>query len=405
MSNFDAIQQKLEGFIKKYYTNDLIRGVILFAAIGLLYFLFTLFIEYVLWLNPKARTILFWLFIVVELALFAKLIALPLFKLFKLQNGINYLEASKIIGQYFPEVNDKLLNVLQLKEHSDESELLLASIEQKSIELNPIPFTRAINFKNNVKYLKFAAIPLLILLVSFISGKMNWFSDSYDRVVNYKTAYEPPAPFQFFVMNENLNAIENKDFKLIITTEGEIAPDNVQISFNNETYFLNQIKPNEFEYIFSQPKVNLDFSVFANGVTSKPYTLNVVEVPTLLGFDMVLDYPSHTKKKDEVLKSNGNAVVPQGTKVTWNLNTKTTTQVVLSTKDSIYNFIPDNDKFKLSHRLYNAFDYSINTSNDNLKNYESLAFSIDVIRDEFPELKVEMKQDSMDIETLYFYGQ
>ena len=405
MSNFEVIQQKLEGFIKKYYTNDLIRGVILFAAIGLLYFLFTLFIEYVLWLNPKARTILFWLFIVVELALFAKLIALPLFKLFKLQNGINYLEASKIIGQYFPEVNDKLLNVLQLKEHSDESELLLASIEQKSIELNPIPFTRAINFKNNVKYLKFAAIPLLILLVSFISGKMNWFSDSYDRVVNYKTAYEPPAPFQFFVMNENLNAIENKDFKLIITTEGEIAPDNVQISFNNETYFLNQIKPNEFEYIFSQPKVNLDFSVFANGVTSKPYTLNVVEVPTLLGFDMVLDYPSHTKKKDEVLKSNGNAVVPQGTKVTWNLNTKTTTQVVLSTKDSIYNFIPDNDKFKLSHRLYNAFDYSINTSNDNLKNYESLAFSIDVIRDEFPELKVEMKQDSMDIETLYFYGQ
>ena len=91
MSNFDAIQQKLEGFIKKYYTNDLIRGVILFAAIGLLYFLFTLFIEYVLWLNPMARTILFWLFIVVELALFAKLIALPLFKLFKLQNGINYL--------------------------------------------------------------------------------------------------------------------------------------------------------------------------------------------------------------------------------------------------------------------------------------------------------------------------
>ncbi len=405
MSNFDAIQQKLEGFIKKYYTNDLIRGVILFAAIGLLYFLFTLFIEYVLWLNPMARTILFWLFIVVELALFAKLIALPLFKLFKLQNGINYLDASKIIGQYFPEVNDKLLNVLQLKEHSDESELLLASIEQKSIELNPIPFTLAINFKHNAKYLKFASIPLLILLLSFISGKMNWFSDSYERVVNYKTAYEPPAPFKFFVMNENLNAIENKDFKLIITTEGEIAPENVQISFNNETYFLNQIKPSEFEYIFSQPKVNLDFNVFASGVKSKPYTLNVVEVPTLLGFDMVLDYPSHTKKKDEVLKSNGNAVVPQGTKITWNLNTKTTTQVALSTKDSIYNFIPDNDKFKLSHRLYNAFDYSINTSNDNLKNYESLAFSIDVIRDEFPELKVEMKQDSMDIETLYFYGQ
>jgi len=405
MSNFEAIQQKLEAFIKKYYTNELIRGVILFAAIGLLYFLFTLFIEYVLWLNPIARTILFWFFIVVEFTLFAKFIALPLFKLFKLQRGIDYLDASKIIGQHFPEVNDKLINVLQLQKESKQSELLLASIEQKSIELKPIPFTLAINFNHNVKYLKYAAIPLLILLFSLISGKMNWFSDSYERVVNYKTAYEPPAPFQFFVINENLNAIENKDFKLIITTEGEIVPENVQISFNDETYFLNQIKPNEFEYVFSQPKSNVDFNVFANSVISKPYTLNVVEVPTLLGFDLVLDYPSHTKKKDEILKSNGNAVVPQGTKVTWNLNTKTTTQVELSTKDSIFNFAPNNDKFELSQRLYKALDYSINTSNDNLKNYESLAFSIDVIRDEFPELKVEMKQDSMDIETLYFYGQ
>jgi hypothetical protein len=184
-----------------------------------------------------------------------------------------------------------------------------------------------------------------------------------------------------------------------------MVPEHVQITFNNETYFLNQIKPNEFEYVFSQPKRNVEFKVFANNVTSKPYILNVVEVPTLLGFDMILDYPAHTKKQDEVLKSNGNAVVPQGTKVTWNLNTKTTTQVELSTKDSTYNFLSSNNKFVLSKRLYKAIDYAINTSNDNLKNYESLAFSIDVIRDEFPELKVEMKQDSMDIETLYFYGQ
>jgi len=234
MSNFEAIQLKLEAFIKKYYTNELIRGIILFAAIGLLYFLFTLFVEYVLWLNSSARAILFWLFVLVELVLFAKFIAFPLFKLFKLQTGIDYLDASKIIGQHFPEVNDKLINVLQLQKASDQSELLLASIEQKSIELKPIPFSLAINFKHNVKYLKYEAIPVLILLFSFISGKMNWFSDSYERVVNYKTAYEPPAPFQFFVMNENLNAIESKDFTLTVTTEGEIAPENVQISINNE---------------------------------------------------------------------------------------------------------------------------------------------------------------------------
>ena len=54
------------------------------------------------------------MFIAVEVSLFAKFIAFPLAKLFKLQKGINYEEASKIIGNHFPQVNDKLLNVIQL---------------------------------------------------------------------------------------------------------------------------------------------------------------------------------------------------------------------------------------------------------------------------------------------------
>ena len=133
MNNFKNIQSKLEQFIRRYYTNELLKGAILFFAIGFLYLLFTLFVEYVLWLSPIARTILFWLFIAVEIALFVRFIVFPLAKLFKLKAGINYEEASKIIGQYFPEVNDKLLNVLQLNENKDQSELLLASINQKSL--------------------------------------------------------------------------------------------------------------------------------------------------------------------------------------------------------------------------------------------------------------------------------
>jgi len=405
LSNFEIIQNKLEQFIKKYYTNELIKGAILFFAIGLLYFLFTLFIEYMLWLSSIGRTILFWIFIVVELALFVRFIALPLAKLFKLQQGINYENASEIIGNHFPEVNDKLLNVLQLKQSSHQSDLLLASIEQKSNELKPIPFKLAVNFKHNTKYLKYAAIPLLIILVSYVSGKMNWFSDSYERVVNYQTAYEPPAPFQFFVVNNSLQAIENKEFKLIITTEGEVSPEDVQIAFNNENYFLKKLGSGEFEYTFTQPKTNINFRVFANNVTSKDYTLEVVQTPSLLGFDMVLDYPSHTHKKDEVLKNTGNATIPQGTKVTWKLNTKSTSEVAFVDEDSTYLFSGNDNAYDLSKRLYKSTDYSIKTSNEDLKDYESLAFSIDVIRDAHPELTVQMKQDSMDIETLYFYGQ
>src|SRR5690554_2928014 len=124
MSKINLIYDKLESFIKKYYTNQLIKGIIFFIGFGLLYFLFTLFVEYFLWLKPIGRTILFWLFIAVELFLFFRFICFPIFKLFKIQKGISYAQASKIIGSHFTEVNDKLTNFLQLADNDDKSELL-----------------------------------------------------------------------------------------------------------------------------------------------------------------------------------------------------------------------------------------------------------------------------------------
>ena len=405
MSNFETIKHKLEQFVKRYYTNELLKGAILFFAIGLLYFIVTLFVEYMLWLNPTARTILFWTFIAVEVGLFIKFIAIPLLHLFKLRKGINYETASKLIGNHFPEVNDKLLNVLQLNQNPQQSDLLIASIEQKSLELQPIPFKSAINFNSNTKYLKYAAIPIAILLLSFLTGKINWFSDSYERVVNYQTAYEPPAPFQFFVVNESLQAIENNDFKLNISTVGDVIPENAQIKFNGQSYFLQQISPGEFHYVFSLPKEAVEFRLLANDVVSKPYTLEVVNTPNLVNFEMVLDYPSHTKKQDEVLKSTGSAVIPEGTNVTWRVKTKSTTNVNIYADDTLAFNSDKIGQFETSKRLYKNYNYSITTSNRSLKDYENLAYTIDVVRDIYPELSIKVQKDSIDQQSLYFYGQ
>ena len=160
MQGFVHIQKKLEGFYKNYYTNELIKGSILFSALGLLYFIFTLYLEYFLWLEPLARTLLFWLFVGVEIFLLYRFILLPIIQLTRVKKGISDIESSKIIGNYFPEVQDKLLNILQLKAESDYTELVLASIDQKAKELQPIPFQKAINFKGNTKYLKYLAIPV-----------------------------------------------------------------------------------------------------------------------------------------------------------------------------------------------------------------------------------------------------
>lgn len=405
MNNFKAIQVKLEQFIKRYYINDLIKGSILFFSIGLLYLLFTLFIEHLLWLKPVPRAFLFWIFLIVELSLLVRFIVWPLSKLFKLQKGIGYEEASKLIGKHFSEVNDKLLNVLQLQRNTEPSELLLASIEQKSSELRPVNFKSAVNFKSNVKYLKYVVVPVIILLLSFVSGHFNWFSDSYDRMVNYKVAFEPPAPFEFFVINEHLKGIENKDFNLVVKTIGNVVPENAQIHYAGETYFLRQTHPGTFEYVFPSLKSEVSFQLSANQVVSKSYKLAVVNVPILVNLEMELKFPSYLNRTDEILKSTGNMTIPEGTKVTWKIKTITTDKVAMYAQDTILFNAKGNGNFEFAKQVFSKFNYTITTSNKNLNDYENLNYSIDIIKDMTPELNIVVQRDSLDQQSLYFYGQ
>ena len=243
------------------------------------------------------RTLLFWTFILVEFFLLFRFILFPIFKLFKLQKGIDYKEASAIIGNHFTEVNDKLTNFLQLSNNQNQSELLLASIEQKANSLQPIPFGNAINFNTNRKYLPLAILPILLFAFFYVSGNSKIISQSLNRVVHFQEQFLPPAPFQFVMLNSNLQTEQNKDFIIRIKTEGKIVPENAMIFIGDESYFMESTKAGEFQYRIEKPLSNVLFHVEANAVSSSDYELNVVTVPSIANFEMVLNFPSYLKKR------------------------------------------------------------------------------------------------------------
>ncbi|MEZ4854370.1 hypothetical protein [Flavobacterium sp.] len=404
MENKNIIYSKLEDFIKKFYTNEIIKGTLLFVAIGLLYFILTLLVEHFLWLSTTGRTVLFWLFIAVELFLLTKFILLPAFKLVKLQKGLNYTEASKIIGNHFSEVNDKLLNFLQLSNSSEQSELLAASIEQKANALQPIPFSNAVDFKSNKKYLPYALLPLLLFALFYITGNSSILNNSFNRVVHYETAYTPPAPFSFLVVNTNLKVEQNKPFTLQVVTKGNVVPEQVKLHFSDESYFLENHNNGQFSYSFSAVSNTISFYLEANGIQSKDYTIEVINVPSINSFDMVLQYPSYLKKSAEVIKGNGNAIVPEGTIVTWKINAVATDviQLVTNTKED---FKRTENNFSLSKTIRSDFNYQINTSNQAVKNYEKLGYAISITKDQYPSISATLAPDSLKLENKVIIGQ
>jgi hypothetical protein len=407
LNDFNRIREKLQEFIKKYYFNELIKGLLLFFAIGVLYFIFTLFVEYFLWLKPIGRSLLFWLFVSIEAALFVGYIIFPVIKIFGLKRGLTEVEASKIIGNHFPEVKDKLLNMLQLNESGQNSDLIEASISQKSKELQPIPFKRAVDFTKNKKYFKFAILPFVIWLFIFISGNISILTDSFSRVVNYNKVYLPPAPFFFSILNDSLSVVEGEPFRLQIETIGNTVPENVKINFLNESYYLENSALGKFEYNFSRVQKSIKFFLEANGVTSEVYQISSIETPVINNLKMVLQYPIYTGKRNEVVQNTGNANVPQGTKITWQIETeKTDTMAFISNVEPAVYFTKNaKEYFSYSKQVFNALSYKITTSNQQLHDYESLNFVIQVIPDEHPQIIVNSDIDSISRGPVQFVGQ
>ncbi|MGO2103193.1 MAG: DUF4175 family protein [Psychroflexus halocasei] len=405
MQNYKLIEEKLEQFIKKYYLNQLLRGSILFLSISLLFLLILLGLEYFLWSGTGFRLFLFWCALGILVGIAVPLILIPILKLFKISKGIDYEKASEIIGQHFNEVNDKLTNILQLKNQNVSNAFIAASIEQKSLELKPIKFQLAIDFKKNLKYAKFVIIPILMFIAIWISGQGEAFSESYTRILNYDKVYTPPAAFRINILNEKLEVIAGKDFLVKVKTEGKSVPEKMFINMNGKAFQMNKTKANQFEFVLNSVSEMTDFYLEANEVISQKHRIKVLQTPQITSFDMYFQYPKYLNKADEKQSGTGHAQLPEGTRIRWEVQTEFTDHVNFETNDTTLNFSKNQKLFEYQKTASNDFDYAMTTSNPLFKNHERLSYKINVIKDEFPEIKVQKKKDSLDEKQSYFYGQ
>ena len=406
MQAFTNIQNKLSFFYKKYYTNELIKGLILLFSLGASYLFVTLFIEYFLWLKPVARTILFLVFILVEVYLLFRFILKPILKLIGLQKGISLEQSSKIIGNHFPEVQDKLLNILQLKETSNQSDLLLASIDQKAKEIQPIQFAKAVNFKKNIPYLKYLLIPALIWIISLVSGANNDLSNSFSRVVNYQAEYIPPAPFTFNLQTNSLQVIEGNSFIINVSTNGDVVPEEAKILYNNQEYFMQEKNKGVFFFIFTNVVEPIEFKFKSNKVESITHSLEVIKTPTIQNITVDLDYPNYTGKKDETIDNTGSILVPEGTNIKWLATTNQTDSVAFISNNKRDSFIKkDKNSFQYNLKAKKNIQYQISSSNKELQDFEKLSYKIKVVKDEFPSILIQSNVDSLERGDAQFAGQ
>ena len=399
---------KLDEFIRKYYKNQLIKGLLYTSGLLVAAFLFLVVAEYFAEFGTTTRTILFYSFLIASGFVLFKYIVIPVLKLNKLGSVISYDEAANIVGTHFNNINDKLLNTLQLQRNSGSilsPDLLTASINQKMEELKPIPFTSAIDIGENKKYLKFALPPIALMLL-VLAIKPSIITDGTKRMVFHQTYFEKAAPFQFAIDNNNLEAIQQQDYVLELKLKGNEIPNEVFILVDGVEHKMEKVDNVNYTYTFKNVQQNQDFVFTAAGYNSKSYELKVLPKPMLMKFDIQLSYPAYLNKKNETVSNMGDMQIPQGTKMQWVFHTKNTDQIFLNFRDTLVDISKSSeDEFSFSKRMMQSMPYSIKTMNHFLKqNPDSVNYTINVLPDQSPAIDVSEKTDSLNPKNIYFSG-
>ncbi|MBC7746331.1 MAG: hypothetical protein H7096_14660 [Flavobacterium sp.] len=407
--NYTSLIKKIDEFIRKYYLNKIIRGSIYLSASFFVAYLLITFAEYFGHFNPAIRTILFYTFLLLNLLILLKYIFVPVLSYFKLGKSINNEQACNIIGEHFESVKDKLLNTLQLKRQVDEDKqyqsLIEASINQRILELKPLPFTGAVRIEENKKYLKYPLIPLLAIILIFLTAP-SIFSESTERLLKHNTAFIKKAPFTFLVLNNNLEAIQGNDYKLSVKLIGNEIPLEVYVEDGLNIFKLEKQSTVNFSYVFKNLQTNKKIRIKAGDYSSNTYEIVVKKKPALLRFSVRLEYPLYLHKINETKENTGDLTIPTGTRLTWRFETENTDKIHVdfNSNNKITNLSHKKD-FSFSYRALKNTTYSVRAVNNELQSADSISYQLNVIPDLYPSIQINEKADSLNSRKLYFIGQ
>lgn len=404
MDPFHNLLTQIDAFIRKYYKNEMLKGGILFLGLLLFSFLLITLLEYFGRFSSTVRGVFFFGFILLNVVLFVKYLLIPLSKLVSFGKRINRYQAATIIGTFFPEISDRLLNTLQLNDVSDQSsnyELIRASVMQRSKSLTVVPFSSGIDFKKNMIYVKYVLpVALVFLLIAFIFP--NVLKQGSERVVNYRQEFKPEAPFQF-LLNSSLTEIEEgQDYTVDLKLKGADLPQNVYLVSSQGKFLMNKSSKIESFYVLRRLKENTTFYFEGNGFVSKTYTLKVIPKSIIGRFEARLNYPAYLGRTNEVIANVADIEIPEGTDVEWIISAKNANKIDVNWTDSKTAY--DKESFKFSKKFSHSDQLLIVLHNQLSKSKDSSRYQINVIKDEFPTITVRESLDTISSAIRFFDG-
>jgi len=387
------IRTQLLAFIRSYHKKQFLGAFLLVLLESFVLFYGVNYTEHFLWLSSAGRKGLFFFWWILLLTLFVWQLSKPLLQLLGLRKGLSQKEAALIIGKYFPEVQDRLLNLLQLEDMSRQHDwpLLEKSIQQKTQDLNKFSFLQALEWQQFKKQaIRFVSI--LLLMAGWGIYDAQNISAASQRWFNFNQEFIQKAPFNFVRLDTQQYVKEGGSVEVQLKFHGTALPSSAEIQINDGVAIPMSKGSNQvFTFNLKSLNQSTQFKFKTGKFSSQPYVLQVAKLPKWKGISIYADYPEYTGWKDADIENFEQFQVPEGTLLKMKLQTENTRNIhwiqnnskkiisvdKLNKITNLKSVIFENTHFKGAFGSFNSLD--------------SIGFFVNCIKDEQPELFVESK--------------
>ena len=405
MSARQVLISKIEQFVKKFYVNRLIQGALIGSALWIVFYLLLNALEYFSWFSSQVRFGLFLLLLVGSAAVLTCYVVIPLVNLFRFRKKMTLEQAALLIGRFFPDVQDKLLNTLQLTETSDDQgsdELLLATIEQRTHQLAPLRFTDAVDLKGNLRFF-YLFLALLVLLGALVIFLPRFAVQPTQRILSYHQEFEKPLPYSVSFSDEIFETTQGSDVSFSFHVEGNSIPDAFFVKTPSGQQIFDKKSINDYTFTFRNLFHDVTFQVVGGEYVSKPITIIVHPNPVLLSYQCRVQYPAYIHRQNEVYEGKTRLIVPQGTLLLFEFQTRDC-DTLFVVRDSLTTAMAvDQDKVLISFTAAASFQFDLVCHNPWSEHFDPIRFTVDIIPDAYPDIRVESYDEELS-DRVYFSG-
>ena len=319
-----VIRQRLQAATRRITLADLLYGLVLTLGIASAIWLISVAVEAGFWLGTTPRSVVFWAFLAVLVGLVGYFLVMPLLQLLGVLRGPSEETVARRIGTRYPEVSDRLVNMLHLIEGRSSTApapLVDGAVRMLGEQVRGVPFEKVEDFARAKKAGRLASLPVVGLLL-FLLAAPSTFLNASQRLFSPGATFQRPAPFALDVQPGSLDLVKGASLDITARAVGSALPRTMLLSINNldedliEEVRLVADSMGVFRHSLVNVRKSLRYRVSAEPVETPWYTATVTERPIVRSLQVDLAFPAYTGIPPQRLAPNvGDVTALPGTRV------------------------------------------------------------------------------------------